>query len=167
MSTKSKRIHQAEGDRTTLPASRAMACTRLGVIVCAFATTHIASAGEYALDLEIVNVQAGEGFLEIELHNSALTYLSRDEKQTPFRKISVPVDRDRITLQFKGVPPGRYAFTIYQDVNGNGHFDSNFIGLPREPFGFSNNLPIRFGPPSFMKASFKVTGNQRIGVELR
>ena len=72
-----------------------------------------------------------------------------------------------MTLQFEGVPHGQYAFMIYQDVNDNDEIDSNFIGYPKEPFGFSNNPPIRFGPPGFKKASFEVTGNQLVRIELR
>ena len=118
------------------------------------------------LDLEVVNVRAGEGVLRIVLYDSESSY--RDGDQIPFRSITVPADREEhMTLQIEGVPPGRYAFIIYQDLNGNDDIDSNFIGWPKEPFGFSNNPPIRFGPPSFKKTSFEVTHNQHVRVELR
>jgi len=32
--------------------------------------------------------------------------------------------------------------------------DTNFLGIPKEPYGFSNNPSTLFGPPSFKKASF-------------
>ncbi|MCZ6853673.1 MAG: DUF2141 domain-containing protein [Gammaproteobacteria bacterium] len=112
-----------------------------------------------------MNVRAGEGFLKIVLHDSEASY--RDGDQVPFREITLPADGERMTLQIDGIPPGRYAFIIYQDVNDNDDIDTNFIGWPKEPFGFSNNPPIRFGPPNFKKASFEVTGNQRISVNLR
>ncbi|MCZ6641454.1 MAG: DUF2141 domain-containing protein [Gammaproteobacteria bacterium] len=139
---------------------------KLTVVICAFAAVQNARAEAYILELEVVNVQAGEGFLKIVLHDSESSY--RDGDQIPFRSITVPVDREEhMTLQIEGVPPGRYAFIVYQDLNGNDDIDSNFIGWPKEPFGFSNNPPIRFGPPSFKKTSFEVTNNQRVRVELR
>ena len=30
------------------------------------------------------------------------------------------------------------------------------IGIPTEPYAFSNNAPLRFGPPSFADAALSV-----------
>lgn len=54
-----------------------------------------------------------------------------------------------------GVPAGRYALVAYADVNGNGRLDKNFIGIPREPLGFSNRYEPK-GPPVFTRAEFTV-----------
>lgn len=54
---------------------------------------------------------------------------------------------------------GTYAIKIFHDVNGNGKLDTNFLGIPTEPYGFSNNAMGAFGPPSFEEASFRVSGN--------
>ena len=54
--------------------------------------------------------------------------------------------------------PGTYAIAIYHDKNANRHFDKNFLGLPAEPYGVSNNPPINFGPPSLEDSAFKVEG---------
>ena len=138
---------------------------KLAVIVSALVAGHIARAEEYVLELQVVNIQIGKGFLKIVLHDSESSY--READQIPFRKITVPADREHITLQIEGVPHGRYAFIVYQDLNDNDNIDSNIIGWPKEPFGFSNNPPIRFGPPSFKKTSFEVTDNHRVEVKLR
>ena len=52
------------------------------------------------------------------------------------------------------LPPGTYAVTVYEDLNGNRKLDHNLIGIPREPVGVSNNPPARFGPPHFDECSF-------------
>ena len=152
------------GDRSALRGSAAISWIRLLILVCTLVANN-AIAEEDVLQLEVVNVQAGEGFLEIVLHDSASSY--QDAGHIPCRSISVPADRDVMTLRFGGVPSGRYAFIVYQDVNDNDEFDTNFIGYPKEPFGFSNNASIRFGPPGFKKTSFEVTGNQLVRIELR
>lgn len=59
------------------------------------------------------------------------------------------------TFQFQDLPYGEYAIAIYQDVNGNGKLDTGTIGIPTEPFAFSNNFKPRWGGPSFEKCSFK------------
>lgn len=56
------------------------------------------------------------------------------------------------------LPPGICAVTVYEDLNSNHKLDHNFIGIPREPVGVSNNPPSRFGPPRFSECSFHLTG---------
>lgn len=49
---------------------------------------------------------------------------------------------------------GTYAIGSIHDENANKEFDKNFIGIPKEGFGTSNNPKIIFGPPPFKQASF-------------
>ena len=59
-----------------------------------------------------------------------------------------------VTVTISGIPPGTYAAQAYQDENDNGKIDRNFFGVPTEGIGFSNDAPMRFGPPSFAAAAF-------------
>lgn len=63
-----------------------------------------------------------------------------------------------LSVQFDNLPEGDYAVSIYHDLNSNGRLDSNMIGMPTEPYGFSNDAAGNFGPPSFDAA--KITLNQ-------
>lgn len=58
----------------------------------------------------------------------------------------------RITVLLKGLPEGPLAISLFQDTNANGKLDSNALGIPREPYGFSNNATGNFGPPKFEQA---------------
>ena len=49
---------------------------------------------------------------------------------------------------------GTYAIGFYIDKNENEKLDTNFLGIPKEQFGFSNDVMGRFGPPTFEAASF-------------
>lgn len=62
---------------------------------------------------------------------------------------------------------GNYAMTLIHDENENGKLDKNFIGIPKEGFGFSNNPLILFGPPSFAKAVFKLEGETFINIKVK
>ncbi len=55
------------------------------------------------------------------------------------------------------LPAGDYAFAVFQDLNGNGVLDTNFMGIPSEPYGFSKNFKPRFSAPKF--SDCKVTLN--------
>ncbi len=139
----------------------------LAVLGIALVATPSFGAELFLLELAIIDVRPSEGLVRVELHNSAATYLSREEL-VPFRSASVTAtDRDKITLRFEDIPAGSYAISMYQDLNSNDNLDSTFFRIPKEPFGFSNNLPVRFGPPSFEKSSFEVTSNLSIEVKLK
>jgi len=70
-------------------------------------------------------------------------------------------------LQLKGFRPGTYAVAVYQDTNSNERLDQNFLGIPKEPYGFSNDATGVFGPPSFDDSSIQLTGNRSIEINLR
>jgi uncharacterized protein (DUF2141 family) len=64
------------------------------------------------------------------------------------------------------IPNGAYAISLFIDVNGNQEFDTNFLGLPKEQYGFSNNAMGTFGPPKFEPASFILDGYKKIKINL-
>ena len=61
---------------------------------------------------------------------------------------------------------GIYAIGIFVDKNYNNKMDRNFFGVPKEQFGFSNNAKGNFGPPSFEDASFTVSNDMKIEIDL-
>ena len=66
--------------------------------------------------------------------------------------------------------PGPYAIMLYHDENGNGRLDrGGLLGMPTEGYAFSNNAPVRFGPPSFdaMKVELKAKAGLRTSVRMR
>jgi uncharacterized protein (DUF2141 family) len=66
-----------------------------------------------------------------------------------------PVSGGQATQTFQ-VPPGRYAAVVIHDENSNMKLDRNFLGIPREGFGFSNNPRVIFSAPSFQAAEVPV-----------
>lgn len=87
--------------------------------------------------------------------NSAEGFPSKREKA--WRHDFVPVDSLQNATQridLGPVPPGRYAVSLYLDENGNHKLDTNWLGLPKEAVGVSNNPRNRIGPPHFEDAVF-------------
>lgn len=62
-------------------------------------------------------------------------------------------------IEFKNLKEGTYAASVYHDINGNGKLDRNLLGIPQEPFAFSNMKTMGMGPPKFGNASFQLSGN--------
>lgn len=71
------------------------------------------------------------------------------------------------SLIIKDVPPGEYALTIFQDENKSEKLDTNFMGIPKESFGFSNNPRIFIGAPSFEKCRFRIEDKTMIKIKMR
>jgi len=70
-----------------------------------------------------------------------------------------PAQEDSMTLCVAAREKGQYAVVVYHDENDNHRFDRNWIGLPVEGFGVSNNPTVFLAPPGFEEAAFEVNGD--------
>jgi uncharacterized protein (DUF2141 family) len=77
------------------------------------------------------------------------------------RQLWQAADAKGVTCRYSDVPEGSYAVSIGHDLNGNRRVDTNFVGLPTEQWGVSNNVRPRLRAPRFNEAAFKVTADAR------
>jgi len=70
----------------------------------------------------------------------------------------IKVRRTEARCDFEDIPPGTYALAVIHDENMNGKLDTNWLGIPKEGYGFSNDVKALLGAPSFSAASFKYDG---------
>lgn len=122
----------------------------ISIMVISF--TAFKSFGQDSLNIKISNIKKNSGKIIVEIYNSKSSWL-----KTPYRKLVLSTNQDIQTASFQ-VPYGKYAITVYQDLNVNGEADMNFLGIPKEPVGFGNNYKP-FGEPKFESAliEFKAT----------
>ncbi len=60
------------------------------------------------------------------------------------------------------------AIALLQDLNNNGKLDTNLLGIPKEPYAFSNNIKPVFSAPKFQQYSFEFAKeNQLISISLK
>jgi uncharacterized protein (DUF2141 family) len=129
-------------------------------LTASFAVAMGASADEPAvagtevgkLTVVPVGLEKDEGSVMIKLSDSEADFESED---VPSRHAVVKVENKQAVGVFEDVPHGEYAVKIFHDENGNMKLDTNFVGMPKEKFGFSNDALGRFGPPSYEKARFR------------
>jgi len=76
--------------------------------------------------------------------------------QDPLTDKVVPAHPGETVVTLENLKPGIYALKLFQDFNRNGQFDMNWIGLPLEKFGFSNDAHPTFSEPSFDAAKFEL-----------
>ena len=130
---------------------------RSSLAACLFLATCASFLGAVpaqAADLTVVvsNISSNAGSVMVGLFDSAAAF----PKTVTQGVLAAAAGRDaigRVTLVLRDLTPGTYAVSAYHDLNGNGQLDSNLMGLPTEPYGFSNNARGSFGPPSFQAAS--------------
>lgn len=64
------------------------------------------------------------------------------------------------SFEFSDIKPGKYAITVIHDENHNGKLDTNFLGIPKEGYGFSNGAEATMSAPSFSDAVFFYDGGR-------
>jgi uncharacterized protein (DUF2141 family) len=67
-----------------------------------------------------------------------------------------PIEDGQATEVFQ-LPAGKYAIAVIHDENGNHKLDRNFLGIPKEGFGFANNPRVMLSAPPFQAASTQVS----------
>jgi uncharacterized protein (DUF2141 family) len=73
--------------------------------------------------------------------------------QKAYKHILIPIDGKTATYTFTDIPYGKYSISVMHDENKNKKLDTNFMGIPKEGFGVSNNVTNSFGPPKFEDAT--------------
>ena len=92
-----------------------------------------------------------DGLMKIVLNNSSEDYESQDDD---YRRGQGSVKNNVADVTFWNIPYGEYAIKVYHDANNDDKLNKNFLGMPTEEYGFSNNARGSFGPPSWDDAKF-------------
>ena len=118
-----------------------------------------------ALGISISNIKQASGQIYLGIYDSKARFLKAEK--ACFKKIIPVTGTGTIDVDCTGLGPGTYAASCFHDLNGNGKLDTNFFGIPTEPYGFSNNARPKFRAPRWEEAVFelKETGS-RISIRL-
>lgn len=112
----------------------------------------LAHAADAVLTVKVDHIAPKGGNLRLALYDEKSF---ADDDAEPITDKIVAATPSVQTVVFAGVPPGTYAVKMFQDVNRNEKFDLNWLGIPSERYGFSNNAKpnwIRMSPPDFDEA---------------
>lgn len=112
------------------------------------------------INLELIGCTAGKD-VRVALYSSPSGFSGVKEGKNALQTEVVKAEQNRMTLSFTDLPAGKYAIAAFVDSNGNQKLDSNFLGIPVEPYGFSRDARNALKTPSFEDASFEV-GNENV-----
>ena len=94
-----------------------------------------------------------DGYAMVAVYESESAYKEGAPRAAEAR---IKVVDQKARAELKGLSYGTYAVAMYHDRNANGKMDKNAMGIPKEPYGFSNNARGIMGPPSYKKAKFEL-----------
>jgi len=103
------------------------------------------------ITVKVNNLDSNKGKVFVAIYDSEDSFLGHQFKGT----IS-DINENSCEVVFENIPQGIYAISLFHDENDNGKMDNNFLGIPKEDYGCSNNSTGFMGPPKWEDAKFEV-----------
>lgn len=70
-------------------------------------------------------------------------------------------------VSFTNIKPGTYAIALFHDTNGDGKLNTNFMGIPKEGYGVSNNTYNTFSAPGYKESSFTHNSVTELTIQMK
>lgn len=109
------------------------------------------------LNISLTGISASKGSIYVAVYDRKEAFLNF-EKMCARRIVPVGADGS-VAISLTELPPGTYAISCFHDLNGNGRLDTNWAGIPSEPYGFSNNARPKFRAPNWDETKFNLTAS--------
>jgi len=106
------------------------------------------------IEVEIQDIDSSNGQVLVGLYNSEDLWLKKT-----YKGAAVKILEGKSIATFIDIPEGVYAISVFHDEDKDGKLNTNFLGIPSEDTGSSNNALAIFGPPKWEDAKFEVKGN--------
>ena len=137
--------------------------TVLGSLTLALSAS-TASASTLIIDVDGLRNRKGQVCLSV--FAASIGFPSKTTNAVQSQCLKITDAPFRMTL--KQLQPGNYAVAVLHDANNDRRANNNFLGIPKEGFGFSRNPAISFGPPKFAASAFPVIGSStKIQIQLK
>lgn len=118
-----------------------------------------------SIEVIVTNIDNRNGDVWAALFDSEKGFPSGYTKSTLHEK--GVAQNNKATVVFNNIKPGRYAIALFHDANGDKKLNTNFIGIPKEGYGFSNNPKVTFSAPGFKEAAFDHSGDSRLIIKMK
>lgn len=126
-------------------------------IILLFSTMNL-KANELTINVSGVDIDQGRIIIGVFDNSKAFPY------GTPLKVIILTSEIEQLTST-SNITDGEYAIAVFQDQNNNDKFDKNFLGIPKEKYGFSGIQTLT--EPSFKEASVHIKANKVLLIHLK
>lgn len=117
----------------------------------------IKSFSQYKLTVEIDGLRNNKGNVLYELF---------DQNHKSLKVGTSDISNNKCSIVIENLKVGKYAFNYIHDENMNKKLDTKMLLIPKEGFGYSNNVEAKFGPPAFEKWMFEVKENTKLSCKV-
>jgi uncharacterized protein (DUF2141 family) len=111
------------------------------------------------LTIVINQFRNNSGEVSVALFNQEEAFPKMAEKAV--RSLYAPIKDRQSVVVFDHLSAGEYAVSVFHDENNNKKMDANFLGIPKEGVGASNNARGHLGPPKYKDAKFLFNGDRQ------
>lgn len=120
----------------------------------------------YSAQITVVveNIKKDEGKVFVGLFKPDEDFPKREKR---LKGGPVIPKNQKVSMTFTDVTSGEYAISTHHDINSNDAVDKNFMGMPKEPYGFSNNQYGPFGKPDHKKSTIIVKADDTLTVKIK
>jgi uncharacterized protein (DUF2141 family) len=115
------------------------------------------------LTIELSGIKEKKSNIWLAVYHNADDFLTENR----YREYIFPAYNSAAHWIIRDLPPGRYAISVYQDLNDNQKLDRGIFNQPVEPFGFSNSKHPYFRSPTFEQCDFNFTSQMVLHIELK
>jgi uncharacterized protein (DUF2141 family) len=116
------------------------------------------STGGLTLTVHITGARNTKGQIRAALFQSAKGFPGDASQAIQIREADIDPQALSSQIVFTGLRDGVYAVSVFHDENMNQKLDKNFMGIPKEGYGASNNPKKKMGPPDFEETRFQLSG---------
>ena len=109
------------------------------------------------IHVKVLNIRNSTGTVDCALFESPGGF-PREFLLSATNAMIIKVRHTKARCAFEDIPPGTYALAVIHDENMNGKLDTNWLGIPKEGYGFSNDVKDLLSSPPFSAASFQYDG---------
>lgn len=137
--------------RTTKPSSLFLTMFGALIGVCL-------SAQSEELAVKVTGIKKNKGEVVCALFKTAEGFpMELSKPQT----IWLAADSEEVTCKFTDITAGNYAVSVAHDENTNKKVDTNFVGMPTEAWGVSNNIRPLMRAPRWQEAQFSLAKDEK------
>ena len=109
-----------------------------------------------SLTIVIENIEVAEGKIMIQVMSGEEEFSGSND---PIASVLMRARTEEMRFSTSNLPAGEYAIRVMHDINDNNELDVNYVGMPKEPYAFSNNAYGNFGPPEWEDVKFALHGS--------
>lgn len=137
---------------------------KISFFAISFLLPLIAISQQQKMHINITGLRNNNGKVLISIYNSQTGFPDVVERAVIKDQVSVKNKSAEFVYEFK---KGDYAIAVLHDENSNMKMDTKAFGLPKEGYGFSNNVMGIMGPPSFKKAAIHFPSESEVNIRMK